>query len=172
LHDVNQALAECESELMYLLGIRADAAAGDVGSSAGGEAPGLKRGPPRSARPEIPTRFHEALQKTVELDFTEQPLSDVLMYLQNALGNEVAFVFKEQIDTPVTLSLRGDKLSLKAGLEALADKTDCCFIFRDYGVLVVNRDDAWQYLGAVISSDAPLTEPTTDAGGGNQLPRN
>ncbi|HEV3025403.1 MAG TPA: hypothetical protein VGX76_23190, partial [Pirellulales bacterium] len=72
LHQQNQALAECESELMYLLGIRADAAAGNSGSSAGGEAPGTNRsprafdpldpatprtalGPPLAVRPEIPT---------------------------------------------------------------------------------------------------------------------
>ncbi|HEV3003607.1 MAG TPA: hypothetical protein VGX78_04070 [Pirellulales bacterium] len=188
-HQANQALAECETELMYLLGIRADAAAGDVGSSAGGEAPGTNRspraldptsprtasGPPPAVRPEIPRRFREALQMTVQLEFTSQPMSDVLKFLQDRMQNEVAFVFKgasewRPEEIPVDLNLRGDKLTVEAALEALADQTDCCFVFRDYGVLVLSRLDAWQYRGAAIPSDTPLTPPAIgggiDLGGG------
>lgn len=39
----------------------------------------------------------------------------------------------------------------------LADLTDSAFIFRDYGLLAVPREDAWKYSGAAIPADAPLT---------------
>ncbi len=39
----------------------------------------------------------------------------------------------------------------------LADQTGCGFIARDYGLLAIQRADAWQYAGAAIPSDLPTT---------------
>jgi len=170
-----QELAECESELMYLLGIRGDADSDDAGSGTKtealvppvltGQVGGLAPNQP-AGRPEIPQRYREVMTKLVDLDFTDQPLSDILEYLQQATGGEFSFVFKDPDETSVTvtLTLTIKKVTFAAALEALADQTGWCFVFRDYGVLVVRREDAWQYRGAAIPSDTPLTMPGGKAG--------
>ena len=43
----------------------------------------------------------------------------------------------------------------EAALEAVADQTGCCFVFRDYGMLVMRRSEASEYRGAAIPSDTP-----------------
>jgi hypothetical protein len=168
---VRQGFAEAEWELMLLLGVRVDEGLEDgefdarveVWDSvsgkprriarAGGRLPSVAGQP--AARPEIPQRFQEVLQKKVPVDFIDQPLSDVLEYLCAAVENKISFLTKVQNDTLVTLKLRHD-VTLEVALEAFADQNDWCFVFRDYGVLVVPRDAAvMQYRGAAIPKDTP-----------------
>ncbi|HVC95462.1 MAG TPA: hypothetical protein VND64_17325, partial [Pirellulales bacterium] len=171
-----QKLAASEYELMYLLGAGAESDSDDAEASDAAEPPGADRGArghgSRTARqdgvrPEIPLRYREWMKKNVEFDVTDQPLSDALEYLKLATEEFSTFVFKGTEgprDVPLTLKLRS--VTLAAALEALADQTDVCFVFRDYGVLVVQRDDAWQYGGAAIPSDTPLRAKGGTGGGG------
>lgn len=88
-------------------------------------------------------KLHKSLQSMVDLEFSEQPLGDVLDYLSQAAN--VTFVRKEKTPSvQVTMSLR--QVPLEAGLQAIADLTDYCFVIRDYGILVINRKDGGEYL--------------------------
>ncbi|HUY36189.1 MAG TPA: hypothetical protein VMV69_25850 [Pirellulales bacterium] len=179
LRAAKQALDEGESELMYLLWAGVGADSDDDESAATTEGSGLAVGPAGgitrmsmrdvhdqpAERPEIPERYREVMNKKVpELAFDSQPLSDCLDVLREATEGEVSFVFKEPQETPPQLNLFLHKVTVASTLEALADQTGFCFVFRDYGVLVVRREDAWQYRGAAIPSDTPLTMPGGKAG--------
>jgi hypothetical protein len=106
-----------------------------------------------------PDKLQKSLQSRVDLDFTEQPLGDVLDYLSQAA--EVTFVRKQKdLSSPVTASLR--QVPLEVALQAIADLTDYCFVFRDYGILVINRNQAHSYLDAgipLIGPGTPLVHP-------------
>lgn len=101
------------------------------------------RGAPRSpvAQPRdageltISPELQAALNNTTDFDFTEQPLSDVLDYLGER--NQLQFLKKGNLDMPVTALLKG--VTVQAALQALADLTQTSFVFRDYGILVVQH---------------------------------
>jgi len=173
-----QKLAGCEYELMYLLGASAEASSDDAEAADAIETQGEKGGLPgvvfRNAgqpagRPEIPQRYQEVMKLNVELNFIEQPLSEVLEYLKAATEGEISFMFKdpnEQLENSRPKLNFQFRVTIAAALEAVADQTDVCFVFRDYGVLVVSREDAWQYRGAAIPNDTPLKASGGEGGGG------
>lgn len=123
---------------------------GAGGSPGGGMNPagmmGGMGGPMRmGARSEssLPEKLQKSLQSAVELHFSDQPLGDVLDYLSQAAN--VTFVRKQnELSTTVTMNLQ--QVPLEAGLQAIADLTDYCFVIRDYGILVISREDAGDYM--------------------------
>ncbi|MGH7140838.1 MAG: hypothetical protein ACREHD_34335, partial [Pirellulales bacterium] len=89
----------------------------------------------------LPEKFRRFLEKRVDMEFTEQPLTDVLAYLEAAANTEVDFVTDvtdERMARPVTLNLK--QVTIAAALQALADLYGCAFVFRDYGILVFGPD--------------------------------
>lgn len=159
---IRQAVAESEAELLYLLGAGTDAAA-ETPPAEKPTADEPKAAPAISRRPELPKKLQEALAKTVTVDFKvngetggTRPtmLADALKLLNSAsdvrivLSNSAA-IYQVNI-APV------NDVPLLSVLEMLADQTGCAFIVRDYGLLAVQRDDAWQYPGAAIPRDLPL----------------
>ena len=104
----------------------------------------------------VSAELRAALQSKIDLDFSEQPLSDVLDYLQEISGR-IQFLKKwkgEDFDVPVTASLKG--VTLQAALQALSDLTQTSFVFRDYGILVIHHpNEAMIYR----DSNAPMIAP-------------
>ena len=97
-------------------------------------------------KPEFPEYARAFLEKRIDLDFTEQSLREVLDYINQAGDGSVEFVIQtpeewepqpgDEVPVPlVTLSLK--HVTIAAALQALADRYDCAFVFRDYGVLVL-----------------------------------
>ena len=133
---------------------------GGMGNTGGGmmSGTGTGRGSPRTsaaAKPEpaLPEKLQKFLQARVDIEFAEQPLSDVLDYLAQAVGGDVNFVGKEKLDVPVTLKLK--QVTLESGLQAIADLTNHCFILRDYGILVLNSADTNTYQNMRIPMIGP-----------------
>lgn len=164
LAEPRQAVAESEAELLYLLGAGTDSAV-EIPPAEQPAADEPKAEPAIGRRPELPKKLEEALAKTVTVDFKPvvgetgetRPimLADALKLLNSVsdvrivLSNSAA-IYQVNIIAPV------DDESLLSILEMLADQTGCAFIVRDYGLLVIQRDDVWQYSGAAIPRDLPL----------------
>lgn len=83
----------------------------------------------------ISPELQAVLNNMTDFDFTEQPLSDVLDYLGER--NHLQFLKKGNLDMPVTALLK--QVTVQAALQALADLTQTSFVFRDYGILVVQH---------------------------------
>lgn len=100
----------------------------------------------------ISPELQKALQDKTDFDFSDQPLSDVLDYLGERNG--IQFLKKDNLDMPVTARLKG--VTVEAALQALADLTQTSFVFRDYGILVVQHpSEAETYR----DSNAPMIGP-------------
>ena len=125
---------------------------GGMGPMSGGAGSSVSSASAKS-EPALPDKLQKFLQAHVDLDFSEQPLSDVLDYLVEAAGGDVNFVGKEKLDVPVTLHLK--QVTLESGLQAIADLSDHCFILRDYGILVLSSNDARSYERAGILMIGP-----------------
>lgn len=97
----------------------------------------------RKSESALSEKLRKFLQTRIEMDFTEQPVSDVLDYLHATAGGDVNFVWKKQPVEGITMSLK--QVTVEAGLQAIADLTDYCFIFRDYGILVLSHTDGNSY---------------------------
>ena len=155
IHTGRNAAAESEAELLYLLGVGADAPA-DVPS---GEAPAVSASEPPvrpspAKRPELPKKMQEALGKKMNWMHKTESLGSALELL-NSQGDVRILASNDAATMPADIGAVGE-MPLLTILEMLADQTGCAFIVRDYGLLAVPRADAWQYPGAAIPSDLPL----------------
>lgn len=120
----------------------------------------------------ISRELQAALNRTTDFDFTEQPLSDVLDYLGEI--NHIQFLKKGHLDMPVTANLKG--VTVQAALQALADLTQTSFVFRDYGILVVQhpseaetyRDSNAPMIGPAFLGRQPSGKPQRRDGGARQ----
>lgn len=117
----------------------------------------------------ISRELQAALNTTTDFDFTEQPLSEVLAYLGER--NDLQFLKKGNLDIPVTANLKG--VTVQAALQALADLTQTSFVFRDYGILVVQhpseaetyRDSNAPMIGPAFLGRQPSGKPPRHDGG-------
>ncbi|HQU43697.1 MAG TPA: hypothetical protein PK867_12855, partial [Pirellulales bacterium] len=108
--------------------------------------------------PGISEKIQKFLQSRVDLDFENQPLDDVLTYLEQTVGGDVRFVGKERLAPsadpsspgPIPVTVHLEQVTVEVGLQALADLTSYCFIFRDYGILVTHAGAAGPYIDAGI----------------------
>jgi hypothetical protein len=100
----------------------------------------LPRGP-------VVEKVRKALLETTQLEFTEQPLNDVVDYLKDVRKIEIQIDKKSLEDaglgaeTPITFNLKG--VSLAGVFQALDDQyRDLKFVVRDYGILVTTPERA------------------------------
>jgi hypothetical protein len=89
-------------------------------------------------------KMRKFLDQRRDMDFADQPLSDVLDYLIQMGDNSANFVMDhdrsiaEQEEQPaLTIRLSLKQVTVASALQALADRYELAFIFRDYGILVV-----------------------------------
>lgn len=119
--------------------------------------------PPRNASEQpMSDELRAALQTPIDADFEDTPLSDVLDFMAESVGQKsggIRFVKKEKIlDVPVSLTLQ--KVSVRAALQAIADLTETSFVFRDYGILVLPvAGDAKKYRLIHAPMIAPAPDP-------------
>jgi hypothetical protein len=99
-------------------------------------------------------KVRKALDKPIKVDFQESPLSDVLDYLQDQAGITIRYPLLKRYqgaNPNVSLKFR-EPQPLRAVLQALEDElhsypsgtsanSSVYFVVRDYGLLVVPRDD-------------------------------
>lgn len=117
----------------------------------------------------IPKALRTALAAKTELEFKDSPLEDAVDYL--AERHQVQFVkLEKSIKVSVTCHISG--VSLAAALQAIADLTNYCFVFRDYGILVVERGHALDYMRNQVPMIAPgePSPPAEDSDGEFQSP--
>ena len=141
-----------EARTRYLLGLGAGMAGGPVG--AGLEAPRPES--PRRERPPIPEKYREALEKKVSrpIDF--------------ATTEAFAEFLKEELQTPVITfgsrkmgwpdGLRLEDQPLRVVLTVAADLNHVVVIFRDYGVLLTDREGAAKMNAPTFPEDIPLRQ--------------
>lgn len=193
---IQNHLESSELDLIYLLGVGAESspsppgqeeAAFDEKNSESGSFAEMRGAPPRKApagqkadwfaasqkRPRaahaIPKALRPALGEKTVMDFTDQSLGEITEYL--AARHNVQFIKQEkQIDVPVTCSVRD--VTLAAALQAIADLTNYCFVFRDYGILVVKKEAASSYMKNHVPMIAPgeASLPMDDAGSEPESP--
>jgi hypothetical protein len=128
----------------------------------------------REARsPAIPKALRAVLAEETVLDFADQPLRDAVEYLSDR--HDFQFITHEKsIDVPVTVNISG--ITLAAALQAIADLTNYCFVFRDYGILVVKEAEAELYEQNGAAMIAPgrlppvIEDRDSDAAGGEKQP--
>jgi hypothetical protein len=103
------------------------------------------------------------------LDFADQPLRDAVEYLSDRHGFQF-ITHEKSIDVPVTVNISG--ITLAAALQAIADLTNYCFVFRDYGILVVKEDmaDVYEQNGAVMIAPGRLPPVVEDPGSNAEPP--
>lgn len=144
---------QVQAELRYAMGL-----GGRVTPSA---KPKAAQAPtPAPSRSPIPEKYRQLLETPLRVEWQQAPVNIVLETLQKATGGKLAFVLGPEIDTEevvVTLALPAD-VPLKSALLAMADQwgQELCFVFRDYGVILTDRDSAQQLRGATIPQGVPL----------------
>lgn len=130
--------------------------------------PALKK--QRAARaPVIPKVLRTALASKTVMEFDDQPLQEAVAYLGERHG--VQFILSEkQITVPVTCNVHD--ITLAAALQAIADLTRYCFVFRDYGILVVEEGHAIDYRRNHVPMIAPgeHSPPLDDQDGESKSP--
>jgi hypothetical protein len=173
--DLQQAILEDECRIIYLLGaeseagLHAETRIHDTTSNALLDDHD-SRSPPTAAtqsnrkpiaKPDgsLPEKMRTILETRVEFDFEAHPLSDVLEYLTACVegkpGGPVQFISQYPLNEDfVTLRLKD--ITVAAGLQALADLHKYGFIFRDYGILVVETDDE---MNSYRAAGTPMIAP-------------
>jgi hypothetical protein len=128
----------------------------------------------REARsPAIPKALRAVLAEETVLDFADQPLRDAVEYLSDRHGFQF-ITHEKSIDVPVSVNISG--ITLAAALQAIADLTNYCFVFRDYGILVVKEAEAELYEQNGAAMIAPgrlppvIEDRDSDAAGGEKQP--
>lgn len=162
-------LERAKAKLMYVLGIETRLETKPVAwkfefihepeksKSKAARQPGSGGAPPSGETVPSPSAaMREALEETTDFDFTDQPLSDVLDYLAHKHGPHLQFLFGEggNKSQPVTANLHA--VTVRAGLQAIADLTGTCFVFRDYGILITHDSEE---IRAYRASDVPMIAP-------------
>jgi outer membrane protein TolC len=113
--------------------------------------------PPR--RPEIPPETRKLLEMPWKVEWQQISLRDALTQLQQAAGDEVAFLLDPDIDgeeLQFTLSFPRE-IPLRNVLLALTDFQDeLCFVVRDYGILLTPYERAATMDSPTIPADVPL----------------
>lgn len=157
---IQRDVAEAAADLAYLLGNGAEPSAKDAETVRHPAPLPLDSGGQRSVasaatRPGVPEQYAELMKKPVRVRFNNFKITDVLALWNDQTGGELRIVANPG-KALYDLDIPGE-VPLATALEMLADLTDSAFVFRDYGLLAVPREDAWKYTGAAIPADAPLT---------------
>ncbi|HET6880288.1 MAG TPA: hypothetical protein VFI31_09040, partial [Pirellulales bacterium] len=107
-----------------------------------------------------------------ELDFLEQPLTDVMDYLKQRHGIEIQLDTKGMIeggmgtDTPITRSVKG--ISLRSALKLMLGELDLTYVLRNEVLLITTKSQADNMLSTRVYPVADLVipiAPTRSLGG-------
>ena len=104
-----------------------------------------------------------ALDDKTELDFAEQPLSDVIDYLKNRHNIEIQLDKKALADAgvgsevPVTRTIKG--ITLKSALKLLLGEFDLSYVLRDEVLMITSKTEAEQMLSNRVYPVADLVVP-------------
>jgi len=118
-------------------------------------------------------RIAAALTERTELDFTDQPLSDVIEYLKDKHEIEIQFDSKALTDTgvgsdtPVTRNIRG--ITLRSALRLLLGELDMTYVIRHEVLLITSKTEAENILSTRVYPVGDLVirvqSPTMGGGG-------
>lgn len=117
----------------------------------------------------VPKLLRAALGTKTVMEFDDQPLQEAVAYLGERHG--VQFILSEKhITVPVTCNVHD--ITLAAALQAIADLTNYCFVLRDYGILVVEKAHATNYMKNQVPMIAPgeHSPPLDDQDGESKSP--
>ena len=112
-----------------------------------------------SARPPLPERYRDALERPADFDLEGAPLAEFLEIVRDISGG-LNFVFEEGIgDVPVSVHLR--QTPLRQALVAVSELHGggLCFVVRDYGILVTETGRARTMPGPTIPEYIPYHGP-------------
>ncbi|HVA47203.1 MAG TPA: hypothetical protein VNH11_12615 [Pirellulales bacterium] len=139
---------------------------------------GSKGGWPQMAEPEPgarEARIQKELGQLTEIDFAEQPLSDVIEYLKQRHGIDIQLDSKAltdagvNSDTPITRRIKG--ITLRALLRLTLDELDLTYVIRNEVLMITSKTEAENMLLArvypvfdlvVRPPDAPADRPALD----------
>ncbi|HUY93049.1 MAG TPA: hypothetical protein VMV10_30245 [Pirellulales bacterium] len=113
-------------------------------------------GAPAGKRPGIPEKYRKVLQKPVKVKFKDMNVDQIVEQLNRLTGDELPILLPRQQfgAAPLTIELPKE-VSLQTALEAVADMSECAFLFRDYGLLVVNRSFVPNYPPSATIPELP-----------------
>ncbi|HVA48612.1 MAG TPA: hypothetical protein VNH11_19760 [Pirellulales bacterium] len=109
------------------------------------------------------TKILAALDDKTELDFTEQPLTDVIDYLKQRHNIEIQLdnraIAESGIgsDAPVTRSIKG--ITLRSALKLLLGEMDLTYVLRNEVLLITSRTEAENMLSTRVYPVADLVVP-------------
>ncbi|HQU42370.1 MAG TPA: hypothetical protein PK867_06135, partial [Pirellulales bacterium] len=109
------------------------------------------------------TKILSALDDKTELDFTEQPLTDVIDYLKQRHNIEIQLDNRALADAgigsdvPVTRSIKG--ITLRSALKLLLGELDLTYAIRNEVLLITSRTEAEQMLSTRVYPVADLVVP-------------
>jgi len=125
-----------------------------------------------SAEGEAEQRIREELENPTTLEFVDEPLSGVMLYLRDL--HDIQIVVDERAldqlglssDTPITVNLRD--ISLRSALRLMLRELDLTYLVQDEVLLITTIDDAADRLTTKVYPVADLVIPITlpNFGGG------
>jgi len=110
-----------------------------------------------------------ALDDKTELEFADQPLSDVVEYLKERHGIEIQLDTKALTDagigsdTPVTRNLKG--ITLRSALRLMLSEMDLTYVIRDEVLKITSKTEAESMLSTRVYPVADLVIPISSQGG-------
>jgi hypothetical protein len=140
--------------------------------------PAIKADWPHDSEPkprDVEAQISTALDWPCELDFRDQPLTDVIEFLRQKHQIEILLDTKPLSDagvgsdTPVTRSLKG--VSLRTALKLLLDELDLTYLIRDEVLIITSKTEAENTLSIKVypvfdlivrPADAPTDRPALD----------
>ncbi len=172
LRNLDGELSDAHAEIRYLLGI-------PPGEPQRGEPPPRRHQRPidSSLRPPIPERYRKMLDaaQRITMEVTQaMPLQEVLQPVPQALKISLVLSSTSGMWDIVMPAMSFSDVTCEELMTAVAESTGnkICFVFRDYGILVAETEQAKMIPGATIppyipyhgpSVESEPTPPTTEA---------
>jgi hypothetical protein len=116
------------------------------------------------------TKILAALDEKTELDFAEQPLTEVMDYLKQRHGIEIQLDVKALSDAgvgsdvPITRSIKG--ITLRSALKLLLGELDLTYVIRNEVLMITSQDEAEHLLSTRVYPVADLVVPIAQPRGG------
>ncbi|MGH7138425.1 MAG: STN domain-containing protein, partial [Pirellulales bacterium] len=115
------------------------------------------------------SRILAALDEKTELEFTDQPLEDVIEYLAQA--HEINIQLDQKAltdagvgsDTPVTRNVKG--ITLRSALKLILSESDLTYIIRNEVLMITSKTEAESMLSTRVYPVADLVVPIGFGGG-------
>jgi hypothetical protein len=102
----------------------------------------------------VESQILAALDGPTTMEFTEQPLKDVVQYL--ALQHQIPIVLlshklrEASVSTDIPITKNLDGISLRAGLRLLLNDLELVFLIRNEALIITTPEDAESHLRAIV----------------------